>query len=189
MMRLAILAVALISCQAVAADLYDGGNWSALASDRRPSKAGDIVTILIYQNASATNNVTTSSAKNNNLSGQLTSGSSFSKNGALSFGGSTDNKGTTGRSGQMVAQISAVVEQIFPNGDLQIAGSQNLNINRERTMIRLRGRVRPADISADNVVLSNRIADAAIDYNGSGFVSRSGRPGIAARIFNWLGLM
>ena len=172
-----------------AADLYSRGNWAALAADRRAAEPGDILTILIYQNASAANNVTTGSSKNNALSGQITGGSSFNKSGSLSFSGSTDNKGSTGRSGQMVGQISATVEEVLPNGDLRIAGTQNLNINRERTVIRLKGRVRPADISADNIILSNRIADAAIDYNGSGFISRSGRPGLAARIFNFLGLM
>lgn len=189
MMRAPLIVIALLAGPALAADLYDHGNWSALASDRRPSEPGDILTILIYQNTSAANNVSTGSSKSNALSGEITAGSSFKKNGALNFGGSTDNKGSTGRSGQMVAQMSAVVEQVLGNGDLQITGSQNLNINRERTMIRLRGRVRPADISADNVVLSNRIADAVIDYNGSGFVTRSGRPGIVTRIFNFLGLM
>lgn len=189
MICVTMIAAALLSGPAAAADLYSRSNWSALASDRRPSAPGDILTILIYQNASASNDVSTGSNKNNALSGQITAGSSFKKSGSLSYGGSTDNKGTTGRSGQMVAQMSAVVDQVLENGDLQISGLQNLNINRERTTIRLRGRVRPADISADNVVLSSRIAEAAIDYNGSGFVSRSGRPGIVARLFNFLGLM
>ena len=78
---------------------------------------------------------------------------------------------------------------VLPNGDLEIAGAQRLNINRERTVIRVRGRVRPTDISADNMVLSSRIADASIDYDGAGFVTRSGRPGLVTRIFNFLGLM
>jgi flagellar L-ring protein precursor FlgH len=38
-------------------------------------------------------------------------------------------------------------------------------------------------------VLSSRLADAAIDYDGSGFVTRSAKPGIVARIFNLLGLL
>ncbi|MEO7680134.1 MAG: flagellar basal body L-ring protein FlgH, partial [Sphingomonas sp.] len=52
----------------------------------------------------------------------------------------------------------------------------------------VRGRVRAADIGADNRVLSSRIADAQIDYDGKGFVSRSAKPGILNRVFRFLGL-
>jgi flagellar L-ring protein precursor FlgH len=48
--------------------------------------------------------------------------------------------------------------------------------------------VRSADIRADNTILSNRIADAQIDYDGRGFVSRSAKPGLINRIFSFLGL-
>ena len=95
--------------------------------------------------------------------------------------------GCTGRSGGMVAQISVTVESVLPNGDLKVAGEQQLNINGDKTNIRIRGRVRQADIS-NNAVLSNRLADAMIDYDGTGFVTNSAKPGLVARIFNWLGL-
>jgi len=75
------------------------------------------------------------------------------------------------------------------NGDLRVVGSQVLNLSGEKTVIRVRGRVRAADVSATNAVLSNRLADAEIDYDGKGYVSRSGKPGVLTRVFNWLGLM
>jgi flagellar L-ring protein precursor FlgH len=89
----------------------------------------------------------------------------------------------------MVAQISAAVEEVLANGDLRVVGSQVLNLSGEKTVIRVRGRVRAADVSATNAVLSNRLADAEIDYDGKGYVSRSGKPGVLTRVFNWLGLM
>jgi flagellar L-ring protein precursor FlgH len=89
----------------------------------------------------------------------------------------------------MVAQISVRVDQVYPNGDLGISGAQALNISGERTNIRIRGRVRPTDISGNNTVPSARIAEAVIDYDGTGFVSRSARPGLVQRIFRFLGLM
>jgi len=79
------------------------------------------------------------------------------------------------------------VDGILPNGDLHVSGAQELNINGDKTNIRIKGRVRLADI-ANNAVLSNRLADATIDYDGSGFVSSSARPGLLTRIINWLGL-
>jgi len=88
----------------------------------------------------------------------------------------------------MVAQISAVVDEVLPNGDLRVSGAQELNINRERTFIRVKGRIRAVDVTASNIVLSNRLADATIDYDGSGFLSKSAAPGLVARIFSWLGI-
>ena len=52
----------------------------------------------------------------------------------------------------------------------------------------MRGRIRPADITSDNSVLSSRIADAQINYDGKGFVSRSAKPGVINRVFSFLGL-
>ena len=113
----------------------------------------------------------------------------FNEGVSLGLTGSFGGNGQTSRSGRMVAQISVRVDSIYPNGDLAISGTQALNISGERTNIRIRGRVRPADIAGDNSVLSARIADAQIDYEGSGFVSRSARPGLFQRIFSFLGLM
>jgi len=172
-----------------ASDLYTPGSWPALASDRTASSVGDTLVILVVENASASNSATSASRKNRKIDGSIRAGSTLNESGGIVLGGTSDNQGSTARAGRMVAQISAVVESVLPNGDLRVLGEQNLNINGERTHIRVRGRVRPADISTTNVVLSSRLAEAAIDYDGSGFVSRSGKPGIVTKIFNWLGLL
>lgn len=173
-----------------ASDLYKPSNWSSLASDQRASEVGAIVTIVVYENASATNSASSGSKKEMKLGGTVSASPLKSdKDAALTVGGNSSSNGSTGRSGQMVAQISASVDEVMPNGDLRISGSQLINVNGEKTTIKVKGRIRPADIAAGNVILSTRLADAMIDYNGSGFVSRSGKPGIVSRIFNWLGLL
>ena len=45
------------------------------------------------------------------------------------------------------------------------------------------------DIDAENRVPSNRIADAQINYQGKGFVSRSAKPGLLQRLFSLFGLL
>lgn len=173
---------------ALADSLYHPGGWSALASDRNARQVGDVLTVLVYEASSATDTATSGSTKDSHVQGTV-SGGSFSKSGGLDLAGGSQSNGSTGRSGQMVAQISVRVDGLEPNGDLDISGEQLLHINRERTLIRIKGRVRQADISGTNTVLSSRIAGAAIDYDGQGFVSRSARPGPLTRLFNWLGLM
>jgi len=184
---LALLLVGAVS-GARADTLYHADGWAALASDRTARHVGDLVTILVYENASATNSASSGSQKQARIDGNVSAGH-FNKSVGAGINGSSDSNGTTGRSGQMVAQISGKVTAIEPNGDLDLAGQQVIHINRERTLIKITGRVRPADISATNAVLSSKLADAAIDYDGSGFVSRSARQGIITRLFSWLGLL
>lgn len=188
-LSLCVVVLIAIPGYAHATDIYRPAGFPALASDQTARQVGDIVTILVYENASASNSATLNSHRNNRIDGRITASSGLDEGVGLGLSGSSDNAGSVGRSGKMVAQISATVEEVLPNGDLRIAGDQQLSIGGERTMIRVVGRVRRADILAANAVLSSRIADARIDYNGKGFASRGAKPGIVNRIFNWLGLL
>jgi flagellar L-ring protein precursor FlgH len=186
----AVPLLGLVSAAPVDADdLFRPESFPALASDRTAAAIGDLLTVVVYENASASNSASTSTRKNNAVGGQITAGSHLNESASLGFGGSSDNTGSISRSGKMVAQIGVTVAEVLPNGDLMIAGDQELFIAGERSHIRLKGRVRRADISAANIVLSSRIADARIEYNGKGFASRGAKPGIVARVFNFLGLM
>lgn len=178
-----------LSTGARATDLYRAQSFSPLASDRIAQEVGDLITIVVYENASASNTASSSSHKSTTLDGRIQAGNHFDQSGSFGLSGSNDNAGAVGRSGQMVAQISATVQEVLPNGDLRIAGDQEMNIGGEKTLIRIVGRVRKADISSGNAILSNRLADARIEYNGKGFASRGGKPGIVAKVFSWLGLL
>jgi flagellar L-ring protein precursor FlgH len=190
--RLCLAVVALASLAPIrpasGTSLYVPGAWPALASDRDARHVGDIVTILIYESAQAAGTASSGSRKSLALKGEVGAGH-FDKAGQLGLGGSSDSGGSTDRSGRMVAQISATVDAVEPNGDHDISGQQLLHINGERTLIKIRGRARTADVGSGNTLLSSRLANAEIDYDGSGFVSRSARPGIVTRIFSWLGLL
>ncbi|MCH7861755.1 flagellar basal body L-ring protein FlgH [Sphingomonas sp. NPDC092331] len=188
--RLATAAAAtalLLAAPAAAQDLFKGGNWSAMAADRRASGVGDAITVVVQQAAEASNTTQNATRKSTDVSGGLNAGS-ISESGQLSFGGGYTGRGEVRRSERLVAQLSVTIEQVLPNGDYRIVGEQRLHVNGEKTLIAVRGRIRPEDIRSDNSVLSSRIADAQINYDGKGFVSRSARPGLLNRIFSLLGL-
>lgn len=191
MTRLAVatlaLTAAVVASPVAAEDLYKGSNWSAMTSDRRASAVGDALTVIIFQSAESTNVTENKSRKGTDLSGSV-HGGHLSESGGLSFGGGYTGHGEVTRSEKFLTQITLNVVAVLPNGDLVVAGQQWMNVNGERTRIGVRGRVRTADIASDNTVLSNRIADAEIDYDGHGFVSRSAKPGLLNRIFSFLGL-
>jgi flagellar L-ring protein precursor FlgH len=192
----ALLASALCvrTVPAVGEDLYKGGNWSALAADRKASRVGDLVTIQVLANNSASNTVTQGSKKHTGLDGSITAvtgphGRTFDRSGGLSASGTYEGQGTNARANRMAAELSASVTEVMPNGDLVITGWQALNISGERINIRVSGRVRAEDIDADNAIVSSRLADAKIEYDGKGFASRSAKPGIVQRVFGWFGLL
>ena len=188
--QIVLLAVCLLPAAPLqAADLYTRGNWSAMASDRNAHKVGDILQIEVAESAAATNTASNGSSRASNFGGQVSAGATFNEGGNLNLQSGSNTTGTTGRSGGIVAQVSATVDEVLPNGDLRVSGAQALNINGEQTNIRIKGLVRIADIAPDNTVLSSRLANATIDYDGSGFVSRSAAPGLVTRVFNWLGIL
>lgn len=186
----AILLPACLAASPVPAqDLYRPGAWSSLATDLKATTVGDSLTVLVVENSTGVNTTQKGSRKGSSVGGQLAYGDSYSEQARLALDGSTEGTGQTGRSGRMVAQISVTVDEVMPNGDLRVSGEHSLKINGETTRIRIRGRVRRVDIGPDNTVASSRLADAAIDYDGMGFISRTTKPGIVSQLFSWLGLM
>jgi flagellar L-ring protein precursor FlgH len=188
-LRASCIGLALLCTSAAnAADLFGAGNFAFMASDRRAERVGDSLTIIINQSATASDTTQKSATKSSNVSGFLALGSSFSRSGQGALNSGFSGAGQTGRSDTIVAQLAVVVDKVLPNGDLRIVGDQSLNINGERTKVKIRGRVRTADISNGNTVLSTNLADAVIDYDGKGFAASAAKPGIVMKIFNWLGL-
>lgn len=177
----------LASAPAAADNLYKGGNWPSVAADNKAQGVGDIVTIVIYEAASASNRVSQKSGKKTDVGGGLSAGP-ISESGTLNFGGNYAGSGEVSRTEQLVARMTASVIDHLPNGDFLIEGQQKLLVNGENRDIIVRGRIRRADIDSNNSIPSSRIADAQISYDGKGFVSRSAKPGLLNKIFSFLGL-
>ncbi|MEZ0604626.1 flagellar basal body L-ring protein FlgH [Paraburkholderia sp. IW21] len=170
------------------ANLFDANSYQSLTADRRASKPGDIVTILVYENSSASNTADTSTNTNFGLNGSVSTLYAGNNRLQLGTGDTYGGRGQIQRTGRLLAQISATVADVAPNGDLIVAGDQNIDVNGEKTKIHLKGRVRPVDLAQNNTVQSSRLADAQIDYTGDGFITDRSRPGLIPRLFAWLGL-
>lgn len=189
MLRLTLLlAVAALTCPSMAAAQSAEGSWSALASDRTATRVGDSLTVVILETTSANSSAQSGSQRDTRLSGAASANGVTEAAGGLGVTSGFEGRGQTIRSGRLIGQIGVVVDAVLPNGDLQVSGKQVLEIDGERTSITLSGRVRRADIAADNSVISSRIADAHISYDGDGTLSRSASPGLLNRILALLGL-
>lgn len=176
------------------ADYSTGSIWQAhsmsLTDDYKARRRGDIVTIIITENASAskeaktdTNRSTTINAGIPNFLGLEQAG--FIKNNFADLSklinASVDSKyggsGSTSRQETLNATVSAKVIDVLTNGNLMIEGRRNVKVNNEDQIIIIEGTVRPADIGPNNVVNSIYIADARISYSGKGIISDRQSPG------------
>ncbi len=178
-----------------------GSLWSPssrltdLGSDVRAAQVDDLVTILVNENASA---VATGATKTSRASSAQSSVASLfgvkSAAGALSnllnanTATALDGQGTTSRVTTLNDTLSARVTHVLPNGYLVVEGTKNLVVNSEHQTVRVRGVIRPTDLSPGNFISSSQIAQVEIKIDGKGVVNDSvRRPNIIYRIL--LGLL
>lgn len=162
--------------------------YRGLAADHHAYRVGDVITVYVLEATRAKSQAATQASSDVGLHARL-SAPSATYNAALGVGGNDTTGAETTRVGELRTQISAQVVAVRTDGTLEIEGAQTLTVNGEHQAIRLSGLVRPEDITPDNTVWSNRIAQAKLELLGVGVVSESQRQSILYRVFKWLRLM
>src|SRR5690606_18681269 len=94
-------------------------------------------------------------------------------------------QGRTQRSNSLVTTIAARVTNIEPNGLVRIEGTKRVTVNREDSLVRVRGVIRARDVTTGNTVLSTQVADAEIELQGKGPLWNNQRRGIITRFLDW----
>lgn len=168
--------------------MFDPQTYRSMVAETKALGLGDVLTVVIQESATATSSADLHTQRGFAVSGSAGTSKHGPYSGAVSTSSQSDGAGSTDRSGSVIAQLSVRVVQVNPNGDLQVAGKQNLVINGEQQLITLSGVVRPRDIGTDNTVASSRIADAHIQVSGKGFVASQSKPGFLAKLLGFLGL-
>jgi flagellar L-ring protein FlgH len=162
---------------AQAVSLYNEETFRPLTADNKAFRVGDVLTIQVFENSSATTSADTGTRRKNGISAEASNGVHKSNQIGLAVGGDFEGGGRTQRANRVLATLTVTVRDILPNGDLKVGGEQQLTVNDEPQKVTLEGRVRTVDISEANVVLSTRLADAKITFIGEGDVTeRSQRP-------------
>ena len=95
-----------------------------------------------------------------------------------------DGSAAANQSNSLNGNISVTVTQVMPNQNLVVRGEKWLTLNNGDEYIRLTGIVRAADISPDNEVVSSKVANARIQYSGTGTFARAQQQGWLTKFFS-----
>lgn len=173
----------------------DGGSlWnntgSTMFTDPKGRSVGDLVTVLVQESASATRSLGTKKSKAssrqtglNAVLGYETSLSAknpnFSPSTAIDISDSKtfDGSGQTTNSDTLTASVTAVVTEVYPNGNMKIVGRRQVTINHQPQELVFTGVIRPLDIAPDNTISSAKVAQAVVSYGGGGELARVAHEG------------
>ena len=183
----------------------EGADGSSLWSDKSPfyfvdkkaSKVGDIITVLISESSNAKKEADTDISKTGSLAFTVPAipgygeplatptgrARRFDPNDTLrtSSSNKTDNETEIVRTDNLSATISVRVVEVFPNGNLFVEGRREISTHGETLIVMLSGIVRPEDVDSNNTIQSKFIADAKIVYTGEGILGEAQSPGWMAR--------
>ena len=178
-----------------AQSLWKTDSSKAIIADKRAGAVGDLITILVQENNTASKDNSTSTAKKSSIDASIAkflyspAGSSLlTKNGqfpALNLTSSQDfdGGGKISNSEKITAKITVRVMDVLPNGNLVLEGRRSTSFAGETQEAVLRGVVRVEDIAPNNTLYSYNIADATIKYVSTGTITDNQRKGWFTRVW------
>lgn len=172
--------------------IYQQGRAVRLFEDSKAFRIGDLLSITLSESTNASKSAATTTAKDDSVAiGAGTvlgvtptyDGTTYLNNGLeaeRAFSGSGDSAQSNSLSGE----ITVMVVDIYPNGNLLVRGEKILGLNQGSEFIRISGIVRPQDVSANNEVVSGKLANSRIYYGGGGVVAEANSKGWLSRFFD-----
>jgi flagellar L-ring protein precursor FlgH len=171
--------------------IYMAGYSKTWFEDIKARQVGDILTVILDEQTDATKQASTGITKDNstNISAPKILGQDVTLKGeplstslesANDFSGQSDSS----QSNKLQGSITVTVSRVLPNGNMVVQGEKWIAINQGDEYVRLRGIVRPVDVTPNNTVLSRQVGNAQITYRGKGAPAEANAIGWLARFFN-----
>ena len=167
--------------------LFDDVYSQNLFSDIKAHRIGDIITVILNENTNANKQAKSELAKETTVNMQSPNflGRTLSKLSAGLIGSNEfDGEAKMQQNNSLSGEISVTVNKVLANKNLVVRGEKWITLNSGEEYVRLTGIIRPEDISSDNTVDSNKIANARMQYSGQGFVHNTQNPGWISKILN-----
>jgi len=192
-----LVASAFLQNTVLGQSLWHDDSSRAMYADKRATAVGDILTVLVQENSSATKKNTTATSKDAAMDASISTflyGAGAGTSALLSRGGQMpalkyDSKnsfsggGSIDNSQNLVTSLAVKVIDVLPNRSLVIEGHRETSFSGEKQNAVLHGLVRPEDILANNTVYSYNIAEAKVEIISKGTISDNQRKGWFTRIW------
>lgn len=167
--------------------IYQPSRNYNLYGDTIALNVGDVLMVTLEESTRASKTANTEIKKDSSI--DLNDATILGHNGLGLLTNPSMNRDAKGeaqadQSNRLAGNITVTVTEVLPNGVLRVRGEKWISLTNGDEYIRLTGLVRPQDISPDNTVSSNRIADARIGYGGTGDFDQANQMGWLARFFN-----
>ena len=171
----------------------------AFFKDQRASKVGDLLTVDIQINDQAQLNNESKRSRDNSDKAGLPAFLGFqtkalknllpddvSADSLVDLSSTTSNngKGSVNRKEQIALKVAALVTQTLPNGNMVIQGRQEVRVNYEVRDLVITGVIRPEDITAQNTISYEKVAEARISYGGRGQITDVQQPRYGQQLFD-----
>ena len=170
----------------------------AFLKDQRASEVGDILTVVIEieDDASISNSTNRSRTAGEDASAASILGyeaslaqifpSAIDPTSLIDLDSSsnTQGAGSVNRDESINLRVAVLVTQVLPNGNLVIAGRQEVRVNFEVRELQVAGLIRPEDITSTNTINYDQIAEARIVYGGRGQISDVQQPRYGQQIYD-----
>lgn len=154
--------------------LVPAHGFRPLFEDRRARAVGDTLTVVLKESTSASRKSAATAARTASADASVTTATSVplaSGLNGIGLSGSgeikSEGKGTSSAANDFIGTITVTVIEVLPNGNLVVAGEKRLAVSAEEEVIRFSGVVSPSNVT-NNSVMSTQVADARIEYRGSG---------------------
>ena len=167
-----------------------------MIADHKASRAGDIITIVVNENAIAQSSQSKKSTRDASLNDSvqqfLFANSKFgTHNGGLpgiQLGGTStySGGGDVSNSQSLSARAAVLVTDVLPNGNMVIEGARIVTFSGETQYVVLHGLVRIDDVTRDNTVTSSNIADARVEFYSEGQLTDAQKRGWFSKLYERL---
>lgn len=165
---------------------------SSWTSDRREYQVGDVITVLVSEATLATATKSQSGTDQQTRANSVgltppkigtTPLPSIDADLSTNKNAASKQNGDAKRGVNFRGDISVRVVAIDKAGLLQIKGTKLVDVDKNKQELNFTGWVRPQDISMQNLVASERVADASLTYALSGNLGKT-RGGLIGRLIN-----
>ncbi|MDD6176926.1 MAG: flagellar basal body L-ring protein FlgH [Succinivibrionaceae bacterium] len=171
--------------------IFSNARANSLYTDIKAHRIGDIISVELDESTSAQKNASNKNSKSNsnqlnalNLGGKPVTFHGFDTTASLGSESSFDGSAKASQSNSLKGNISVSVIQVLSNGNLVVRGEKWVMLTNGNEYIRITGIVRSEDVNADNTISSQKIANARIEYGGTGDFSNSTEKGWLSKFFN-----